>query len=1042
MHKSPADQLTLIQKEQQAKYLTSKILQLKELLKEFTNLRVIYLVEDYDERMQELGGEIEVFNKFQSSLNAFEKILTTCEGTLNNYYGDAVFSLDFIHYLQQLVKTSLENISDNYIKRFSRYQAVYINIFRLIDILESQEITSMCEPWLSQEEKQRFEEIRKSYLGPRERPKFQEMGGTWLSQKDRKKFAEIITAYQKIADSLPMPENFNNYPSLLNFCLLADFKDLLIKLWRIVDYLGTWEELQESFQEIAKERMQLLEGSALSPLAMPKSLSNECFHRFFVELFPQKNNLYDYLKLLMPEVDILLELEAEVKFKKMLENKEWEISLQHREVELAKNPGTHANKDLEALLNFVFWENKVLDVEQALLGNYPLFSKIYDLLSTNYSGLYAQLKQRNERAAQIYHLVELLNHGGRTLKEAIMELVLKLLQGGSRQTGKEEASPEAQRALLHFADYLKLWDEKVLCQLVTTKNGANLKDLTDKMLKNYQCVEIGADSLKHILEYAGNQELLDQAPIIGPIQRKKLIKDLNNLGRTPNPSDFPPIRQINLPTDYVKQAVSLIKITNAEQLAELLSAFIDPEIYQLLLANIQSYNLHPINIATVLIFLNHEQRLLFLTTIEDRLNKIIKNKVDFVEVLKYLTSDQARDLCQIFSKTLLQYIENDPYFLAALKTLLPEQIIEVYESIKNELPALIQSGRALKSVMELLPQEQRTELYKNVAAILPTIIQNNQDFASVMEYLTSEQRTELYERIKGNLPLSGTIEDFSRVLLCLKPNQCKELCEKNQKILTKIKDFKSLLPVLSLEQVPVVCEVFKKVLEQTFEEADNSVGYYSTIVEKKFRMAEDLGEVFAQLTPEQCAAACKSIKSVFPKIFETSKQFFLILSKLTSDNKRKAVYESFKPFLPDLIEDGDSLGYVLIFLTPEQCTEVCQNIQDNFLCIIRGQKDFELIFKDLPDTNRPAVFASLKESIGKLIKNKNIEFSKLFSCLRNNEQAEIEELLKAESPQLFEKTSDSQRVYSGENTASSAFFSGNQDSGIDNEALTKGATYG
>ncbi|WP_148294885.1 hypothetical protein [Legionella oakridgensis] len=243
---------------------------------------------------------------------------------------------------------------------------------------------------------------------------------------------------------------------------------------------------------------------------------------------------------------------------------------------------------------------------------------------------------------------------------------------------------------------------------------------------------------------------------------------------------------------------------------------------------------------------------------------------------------------------------------------------------KKNPPAMIKSGQDFNSLMIHLSEKRRFDMYQAMKETLPSLINSVMDF-NAFSHLSKEQRVELYANLDQKiLSFLEDGEDLGKILRYLPPEQGMMLCEKikieKPSIIESANDIGLALQFLSEEQ----CMAIGNIL----------VG---------LRSAEDLGEIFSSLSPEQITAVCKSIDL---SSIQSPKDLGIVFSSL-SHEQSVAAYQAMKEKCSSIIRSAEDLGPMLRCLSAKQCGDVCELMRDQLTLLIPSYKELKQVLTSL-----------------------------------------------------------------------------------------------
>ncbi|MGL6030294.1 MAG: hypothetical protein ACRC0M_11025, partial [Legionella sp.] len=132
--------------------------------------------------------------------------------------------------------------------------------------------------------------------------------------------------------------------------------------------------------------------------------------------------------------------------------------------------------------------------------------------------------------------------------------------------------------------------------------------------------------------------------------------------------------------------------------------------------------------------------------------KVFTNAEQLATVLRYLNEEQRITVLEAVKNRLPTLITNEWQLETVWRFLNKEQRATVIKAVENKLPTLITSADQLATVLVYLNEEQRIAVFEAVKDKLPTLITSADQLTTVLRVLNKEQRTIVYEAVKDELP--------------------------------------------------------------------------------------------------------------------------------------------------------------------------------------------------------------------------------------------------------------------------------------------------
>jgi hypothetical protein len=596
----------------------------------------------------------------------------------------------------------------------------------------------------------------------------------------KQKLEETLAVYEARASRIPVPSGIiTDYPSLKETCLFEDGRWALHKLKCFVELLSeetSLSDMQAIFQIISRDRHNFLSNTALSLFAAPDSEANACWNQFYEVLYEQsitnddkheqkieqdisinsRTKLLKYLKVFIKELHVV-----SVDFK--VKEKNQKPSGDNIAVNFSEETLTDTNFEAEDLSQLLVIDNKILAIPEVIFWREEsksmispkqqlrLLKQIHANLAENYPEFYKNLTNRNPRINSICKLLG--THI--TLREAILRLQRSLKLGGTKHTGRQDASEQAIVEFGMFLEYLNLFNEEKRTQLLQMKRQENYNPyntldsiIQDHFLRHEGCVETGADYLEEILINPANQLLLEESPCLTEHQVIEKIESLFDadtqislLGRD---------NCTELPLIYIEKIIRNIQINTLENLVIFLRNF-DASFYPMFLPNKIDLNgllNHWDNYAYVLMQLDNSQIKAFAEAYQDRLTSTF---LFFINVLSSLSSAQCAvvlDSCRIQLPRIINTVEDIKYIFGIFDRD-PLQRMAIFNIFKEILTQKIRTKKDFVEIFSILAPGEYPMLFEACRELLPTTSEALKEF---IQLFTEEKSVSFLNQIElGNI---------------------------------------------------------------------------------------------------------------------------------------------------------------------------------------------------------------------------------------------------------------------------------------------------
>ena len=490
---------------------------------------------------------------------------------------------------------------------------------------------------------------------------------------------EIFNDYKQRSQSLSETTHtkINHYVSLRDACSKVDSIHSIQTLNRFVDTsYPSLDELKNEFDSICHARFILTEGTFFSPSATPNLPINECFEKFYENIYSNELSLNKYMKVFFPGVDTILELDFKIYSSLPKRNQSNVIPY------LRESTVDEVSLKNIKLSELVIIKNKALILRDLINEKMtePLFQKTYYLLSTEYPRFYDEIILHYPKLAHVYEKIAQLNMPPRI---AIRHLIKKLRLRGTKATGKTLTPDDTYEIVKAFEQYIDRLPDCNKIWAMSTKGDAPILTLEDiiknDLLKDLNCVETAADNLDYVLLNESNQTMLDHIPKI----------DAEIIEYTFDPAALSRVdRTTLLPSQYISELIDEINLNNAQEVGKFLSHF-DTGHYDKFFQHdkFASKIKSPHDIGLVFVYLTSLQIKHAFPYFKNK----IKTREDFKRVVENLSPAQRDTIYEICQTEIIASIKTLTDFNNT-NSLFENKKEILYAEMKNKLPGMFEEA--------------------------------------------------------------------------------------------------------------------------------------------------------------------------------------------------------------------------------------------------------------------------------------------------------------------------------------------------------------
>ncbi|MDR3501715.1 MAG: hypothetical protein P4L79_03950 [Legionella sp.] len=406
------------------------------------------------------------------------------------------------------------------------------------------------------------------------------------------------------------------------------------------------------------------------------------------------------------------------------------------------------------------------------------------------------------------------------------------------------------------------------------------------------------------------------------------------------------------------------------------------------------------DVNSFLSWLKPERRSQAYQAMRSTLTAKIHSAEDFNAILQRLSITERHEVYEMAKHMVPNLIQSAHDFKCILKFLSPEERMEVYIQIQEKLnePTFIATAKNFNWVLKYLPETYRTEVYTQKLDQLLESSPTAKTLARILCYLNPEQSIYICSQLNISSQLSlNSLDDFFLLFYMLPAKHLGIVCgmapECMRKVVKKIdsvenltildelndlektrifyhilgdhlenliktkQDLYSLLEWTDPRLYKTICRTLKRLPEiveciddfcfihEELPERKTTAFYHAItlpMLVKMLKSAEDFNKLMAVLPKKQRHRLYKSTKLDFiPNVINDNESFQYVLYRL-SLKQRNEVYEMMKPRLPHLIHTAYDLRNILLFLNPDQCFRLCNELDKKILTTIL-QEEYSLI---------------------------------------------------------------------------------------------------